>query len=117
MDQNNNNEENVDVEVEIELPYTMPLHKPIEILNRATGKAAKTIDSLVFKNDLTAKMVGHIRVSKDGTMSMADFYPIISQMTGELPQTIDKLSFADVQAGIEVVSHFLNDGPNTGDSQ
>ena len=115
MEDLKNNTE-VEVEVEIELPYTIPLKKPISIRSRVNGEVVKTIDSITFQNDLTAKMVGHFRPAKDGTMPMSDFYPVISQMTGELPATVDKLSFPDVQEAIGVVSYFLADGQSTGDS-
>lgn len=109
-------EENTEVEVEIELPYTLELKKPIELINRANGKTAKTITEVTFQNDLTADMIGHFRPTQEGSMPMKDFYPVISQMTGELERTVGKFGFADIQAAIEVVSHFLADGQSTGDN-
>lgn len=89
------------------LPYELELQEPFEI-------GTTPVTKLVFKNRMRASYVAHLPVGDLKNLKFGTLYPIISKMTGELPEVIDNLGTNDLTQCVKVVSHFLNGGPTTG---
>jgi len=99
------------------LPYTLDLIHPIRTFN-TSGDVVQEIKAITFQNRITAKTMAKFPTGGTEYLLMEHFFPIISQMTGELMGTVEKLDYADdLQPAIEVVSSFLAGGSRTiGDS-
>lgn len=90
---------------EIVLPHTLTLKDTFEY-------AGEEVTQIVFQNRLTCAMTDHIDMSKftENKLTLKDLIPVVSKMTGELPQVISSLGFADGMRAVGVVAHFLGDG-------
>jgi len=102
------NEENSAPDVGEDVHYILPV--PID-LKKQIKSGSKVITRIEFKNELTLGMLAHIPVGQTGTgMKIGHMIPMISGMTGELPETIKKLCWEDAQKSMEIVNYFLTSG-------
>lgn len=95
--------ENEVAAVEYVLPHTVELIEPIQV----TPTITRT--ELVFKNRLTAKMVGAWNIDTRN-LSWAHYFPVISAMTGEPSSVVEKLGPADLDQCAAVVAYFFMRG-------
>ena|SRR6056297_3566722 len=89
------------------LPHKVPLQEPIQV-------GSQEITEITFQNRLRASYIAHLPVGSLRDMKFGNLFPLISKMTGELPETIDELGFQDLTECVQVVSYFLKPGPVNG---
>lgn len=91
-----------------ELGHVMPLSEPFSFGDRR-------VESIQFKNRFTVGMIKHFPMDQDKSpLKVGHFLPVISKMTGEVPQLIDMLGMADMNKAAEITASFFGSGQTTG---